>query len=826
MFKYQEQIRIMLVLLFKLVQFVNAKCKIQIEKEYKSAFCWHQGLSSVPQNLPVDINRLDLRWNNLTTIQNYAFARYTVLKHLYIRDNKLRSLMIYSFCGVQNLQLLALSGNKLDVSVYPYGVFRPIENLEYLDASRNMKNGKTDEVVYSLAFNHLVHLRELHVDLVSRPNLSKSFMGMNSLQKLWFDYCYIYYISNETFTSLPKNITDLGMQNCKSFFTIESNALQHFPNLNVLDLSGSHIHLQQALRSLYPLQNYRMKEINFHHLTYSSITRYDYDVILSQEMMRYIATICVQTLDISFNNIVAIREMSLIMFQHPECFVNVILSANRFGIEQMDIEFLAFFYKMTNLKLFDFSYLPLEFKNPVFPNILYGSPQNNIEERIPAIKKIKTLFLPEQLNRLRLTHFMANINIDEIRAVNCSLAVIDLSYFQSKVFPKFIFENNHYISELDLSGISAFNTKSKFPQLNALLALRMRKTELCRLIDTDTHIFSWAPKMQELDISSNFIWYLKENSLGDLSNLYTLNMSNNILQYFPTSLTKLENIRVLDLSFNRIITLDEHTRGWIDSQQIKRNFFQLYLTGNSFICSCETKEFLTWLFNTKAELDNEGNYSCRLSNGQTNFTINVYNDFHNYFANCESQIWLKIGVALMTSLCTAVACVTLIYNFRWRMIFFFHKSFRRRAEEVLKINFVYDVYVSYSDDSTSFVKKVLQPIIEHKWGLTMCCEDRDFIVGESNADVRATSIHQSRHIIFLVTPAFIGREWSSFEIERAKYEKISNKLQKIIMITKNISFRHIPLEFRAIWKDIYLIDWPIEIDGQETAWKKLRLWFL
>ncbi|CAC5409713.1 unnamed protein product [Mytilus coruscus] len=434
-----------------------------------------------------------------------------------------------------------------------------------------MQNGKTDEVVYSLAFNHLVHLQELHVDLASRPNLSKSFTGMSSLQKLWFDYCYIYSISNETFTSLPKNITELRMQNCKSFFTIESDALRHFPKLSVLDFAGSHIHLQQALRSLYPLQNYRMKEINFHHITYSSITRYDYDVILSQEMMQYIATICIQTLDISYNNIVAIREMSLIMFQHPECFINVILSANRFGIQQMEIEFLAFFYKMTNLKLFDFSYLPLEFKNPVFPNLIYGSSQNIIEDRSIAIKKIKRLFLPKQLNTIRLTHVMANMNIDEVLAVNCTLAVIDLSYFQSKVFPKFIFKNDHYISELDLSGISALNTKSKFPQVHSLLALRMRQTELCRLIDTDTNIFSWAPKMQDLDISSNFIWYLKENSLGDLSNLLTLNVSNNILQYFPTPLTKLENITTLDLSFNRLITLDEHTRKWIDSQNIKKN---------------------------------------------------------------------------------------------------------------------------------------------------------------------------------------------------------------------------------------------------------------
>lgn len=75
MYKYQEQKWIMFVLLFQFVQISKANCKIQIEKVYKSAFCWHQGLVSVPQDLPVDINRLDLRWNNLTTIQNFAFAR-------------------------------------------------------------------------------------------------------------------------------------------------------------------------------------------------------------------------------------------------------------------------------------------------------------------------------------------------------------------------------------------------------------------------------------------------------------------------------------------------------------------------------------------------------------------------------------------------------------------------------------------------------------------------------------------------------------------------------------------------------------------------------
>ena len=88
------------------------------------------------------------------------------------------------------------------------------------------------------------------------------------------------------------------------------------------------------------------------------------------------------------------------------------------------------------------------------------------------------------------------------------------------------------------------------------------------------------------------------------------------------------------------------------------------------------------------------------------------------------------------------------------------------------------------------------------------------------------AIHRSRHIIFLVTPSFIQNEWSRFEIERAKFEKFSKDLQKIIVITKDISFYNsIPLAFATIWKDVLLIDWPIDNEGLRMTWQKLRLWF-
>ncbi|CAC5394174.1 unnamed protein product [Mytilus coruscus] len=168
--------------------------------------------------------------------------------------------------------------------------------------------------------------------------------------------------------------------------------------------------------------------------------------------------------------------------------------------------------------------------------------------------------------------------------------------------------------------------------------------------------------------------------------------------------------------------------------------------------------------------------------------------------------------------------VILPFGSSWRIIFFLFQNIRRFAEKGLELTFDYDVYVSYSDDCISFVRE-LQKKVEDEWGFKICFEDRDVIVGESIATERATSIHRCRHVIFLVSPSIVENEWTRFEIERAKYEKFSKNLQKIVVITRYIPLDNIPVEFSTIWKDVLLIQWPVEKDEIQMAWQKLRLWF-
>ncbi|XP_052098791.1 toll-like receptor 4 [Mytilus californianus] len=325
-----------------------------------------------------------------------------------------------------------------------------------------------------------------------------------------------------------------------------------------------------------------------------------------------------------------------------------------------------------------------------------------------------------------------------------------------------------------------------------------------------------------LDISHNYIWKLK--TLGQLQNLKHINLSHNLLDKVPNAVTKLENIEELDLSYNQLTTVGKHTLDGIDTQHKKLGTFKLYLSNNRLICSCDTRTFLRWILTTKVKLDNNGNYSCLVaSSNNINYT-RVAENFHHFIVDCDSTVWVRLGISLLVSVLSSLICITLLYNFRWRIIFFFFRNFRRFAEKGLELTFDYDVYVSYSDDCVCFVTE-LQDKIENEWGFKICIEVRGFIVGESIATERATSINRCRHIIFIVSPSIVENEWSRFEIERAKYEKFSKNLQKIVVITRDIALDNIPVKFSFIWKDVLLIQWPVEEYEVQMAWQKLRLWF-
>ncbi|CAG2244848.1 unnamed protein product [Mytilus edulis] len=691
---------------------VFSKCNITLDiLGHKEANCKDQGLTTVPINLARDINKLDLSYNKLTRLDANIFLRYKYLEQLMLDNNAISLLHKKAFNGLSLLSYLSMSNNNLNLSEsYPTEVFESLKNLSILDISRNMKTREFNP--YRIPFSEIGNLRELSIDLVFNATFGQEFKKLINLQTLRFDYCHVNFLYNGTFSEMPVHIKEFHMTTCEDFVVVEIGVLVPFPRLKVLNITNSNIHLTQALRILHPFQNKSMEAILFRGITYVNFKHGLDSIILTPEMMKFISTICIKSLDLSDNDIILVKNASLVLFQHPQCFENLMMGFNS-------------------------------------------------------------------------------------------------------------------LEHLDLSGISSDITigMGRIPHLIHLKTLILKETNLYNLLQTNTTAFKFCPNIMILDISHNYIWNIK--TLGQLHNLRLLNLSHNLLDNVPMVVTKFENIAELDLSHNQFTTIGKKTLDWIHTQHEKIGTFKLFLNDNPFICSCSTTAFLRWILTTKVKLDNNGNYSCWVavdSRNHINYTKNIAEDFHNYFVNCDPILWIRLGISLLVSVLSSLICITLLYNFRWRIIFFFFRNLRRFAEKGLNLTFDYDVYVSYSDDCVCFVKEVQQKI-ENEWGFKICIEDRDFIVGESIATERATSINKCRHIVFVVSPSTAENEWSRFEIERAKYEKFSQNLQKIVVITKDIALENIPVEFSIIWKDVLLIQWPVEKDEVQMAWQKLRLWF-
>ncbi|CAG2188442.1 unnamed protein product [Mytilus edulis] len=437
---------------------VFSECNITSDLlQYTVANCKDKGLTSVPTNLPPDIKKLDLSFNRLSRLDANVFLRYQYLEHLMLDNNVIRVLHKTAFIGLSLLKYLSLSNNYLNVSdSYPSGVFRSLKTLLILDISRNMNTSEHNP--YRIPVGELCNLREMSIDLVLNATFGQQFKNLHNLQKLRFDYCHVKILYNETFSDMPGNIKEFHMTTCKDFVVIEIGVLIPFPHLKVLNFTNSNIHLTQALRILHPFQHKSMDAILFRGITRSNIER-DLDVVvLTLEMMKYISTICIKTLDLADNQIVSVRNKALISFKHPNCFEYIMLSSNSFSLTTWGVNPFWFVFTMQKIKMIDFSYFPLRFKTPVFLDVVRVN-NHTIIHKLQyqgrwGVKNITVTF-PNQIQVLRLTHIMANNGFREIKIINSSLRHLEVSYFETDVFPIITSEGFNSLEHLDLSGIGS-----------------------------------------------------------------------------------------------------------------------------------------------------------------------------------------------------------------------------------------------------------------------------------------------------------------------------------------------------------------------------------
>jgi hypothetical protein len=106
-----------------------------------------------------------------------------------------------------------------------------------------------------------------------------------------------------------------------------------------------------------------------------------------------------------------------------------------------------------------------------------------------------------------------------------------------------------------------------------------------------------------------------------------------------------------------------------------------------------------------------------------------------------------------------------------------------------------DVFISYSHKDQDWVSTTLLPKLEEH-GFSVMIDCRDFQTGSFSVEEMQRGVLQSRHLLLVLTPAYVISEWTKFENAMAQTLDPGAAQRKMIPILRETC--DVPLRLSAI----------------------------
>ncbi|KAG8445527.1 hypothetical protein GDO86_010336 [Hymenochirus boettgeri] len=623
---------------------------------YGVADCRHLKLSTVPQDLPADIEELLLDFNQIRTLYKSYLIRYQSLTTLSLNSNELKYVEPEAFSN-SRLEVLSLHNNTINrmyellskaLSLTPF--------LKKLDMSRN---ALTMDMV-SVLLRNLTTLENLILDNNIIMRLDQTiFEGLLRLKEISLQRNFIYEIESGTFDRLVQlrklnlafnllpcimdyrlvQIQMLNLSfNCIEWFqSQESDAEFH---LEILDISNN-------LLLFFPLLPRR------NHLQ---------SLLLSSNKIRFYGDIFGTNSSIADSLIVKNVTTNITNFDlWNEEILGDFSTLRYLDLSHNQFTYFppGFFTSMTML-----SYLKLSWNCLWTFSILPGEMDSSLEELDLS---------NNQLSELQVTQ-----------------GYLDLIYFNLSsnnlhILPRYIFQSMNKIHTLDLSqnpfNLCEYETTSevgteddKCVDIRHVPSLKRLYLSDCRM-EFDAHRVFYGNKLTHLDLSYNHVKgiqflvdiattlqtlclrsCLKFNATFDFSafvSLIWLDISENALTTFPASLSGL-SLHYLDLRKNSLISLP-----FYNSHDVG-NLKTVYISCNPFDC-CE----LSWfnLISRSSSIPDLDKVTCNFSSRY--FPVQKLSESVLYSCQWRTgETWLYLLLTLPVCLTFLVALLLLFLTFK------------------------------------------------------------------------------------------------------------------------------------------------------------------
>lgn len=795
---------------------------------------------------------LDLSSNFIQNLGSDAFKGLLCLKTLLLSNN----FICYDYS-----------------SIHP-NVFLPLSNLTYLNFQQKGLNCNDTMTQYPiLALKALKGLRKLSINgLLDKP-FTNEFQQLTRLTTLSFNgnvgSCKISRIVVNMLTSLSQ-IHHLSIVKC-NLMTVEKGSFIELPNLRSLDLSqntrlgfGPLFNITHSLQFLKDILILNVSQLHEH---YGDCTK------LLGSQIRPLGNSSLKQIYLDSNRIYTFEGSVFDYF--PASLEKVSLRDNQIGYGNYLYNVIKGIYKDTfkNLRVLIISQQRLTHKfhlSELIKNLmpehsrLHDTYSNGNDTHFQSLKTKRQAIIEQAAQNLNTPEKLhahgleKTIETSKSERLNCSECInlqqqdkinmylpgppgvwyVDLSEnkvrkallgvcicepnnlrvvkLQKNMFYswKGPFVGLSNLTFLDLSwNYCSEITSDVFQNMPSLECLNISGNYMNFVLEQDTtgQIFGKLSSLKEINLAWNKIEHLPVHVFQGLTNLESLDLSNNNMVTIDITMSHMRYLRYVNLSYNMITDISKSVRSHWDS--IAENL-TINLKNNTFICSCKYIDIMQWFSQTKVHFSYYEKYNCKFENGSLGNMTNAGEIYKQLSKKCASYFALILCSTLAVVLAVGVVIAGLIYRYRWNLRYMYYSAKLRfkkyNALQTEEDQFQYDAFVSYEEEEDGpFVKDQVVPELETNRGITLAIHKRDFLPGRRVFSNIANAVMSSRKTLIILSKYYQQSKWCMFELNMARIEGINSGREVLcVLIKEGVPKKHLPLEIIDIIREQTYLQYP------------------
>ncbi|XP_068566343.1 toll-like receptor 13 [Cebidichthys violaceus] len=826
----------------------------------------------------ISLKKLNLNNNRLVKLGDDLFQGLSNLTELRLKSNRIKSVASTSLKSLTSLTVLDISNNKLHHLTNVHTILQQLPNLRELSVERNdlttfysweLTNSSLKLTSLDLSQNRIAVFR-ITADVF--PNLTWLNIGLPYSKKTQMKWD----IRNKTFLSrvstldvsgltidndtrkmLRENfnpsLTSLRMNEMKhtrltalvnvsctiptvSTLQLRSNNLlyvnaQFFQlciNITEIDLASNNIQniSEEAFRSLRGLQILSLTQNKL-----PCVPAAIRNLPTLQELD--LSKNSIKTLECNdFTNLTKLRQLSLhqnLISALKECVFKDLIRLQVLKLQNNSISKLegAFKIYLPNLKQLRLNLNKLTaIKHGAFAGL---KSLQNLSLNDNQIYKLEN---GSFLGLRNLTNIQLNANkIDEKGLRNgffhdlVNLKALDLRDNKIK------YSESVALSDPPFSKLSRLQTlvflgnnrrgKSLLPSnfLQGLTNLLVFNARNAQLLSLHKDTFTYTPRLQTLDISSNDLTDLSPELFYPIQGLLSLSISRTSLQsldfLIEANLTKLEFLQARRNQYSVV------------SEKVIKSLpalVYLDLQGNSFTCDCDNFWFRNWtVFDKQTQVYDAYNFVC---NYPSNLKGMKLLDLDVQSCTVDTEFIYFISTTCMILL---FMLVSFTYHFlRWQLVYAYYLFLALLFDTKLKNKQApnqYDAFVSYNTHDEPWVIRELLPKLEGEQNWRLCLHHRDFEPGKPIIDNITDAIYGSRKTICVISRRYLESEWCSREIQVASFRLFDEQKDVLIMVfLEDIPITQLSpyYRMRKLLKRRTYLSWPRAEEHPKLFWEKLR----